>query len=202
MKQHLSLKTITALVIGLITGALTVTTVMGTYSDDGHTHSHDDTEESFHVHAGFLVIVDDKKVDLTDDKYMSVKGSVLSENVHLHDNKDEIIHFHAPGITLKTFLDSIGVPVTNDCFTFESTQYCSGEADILRLYVNGTDRTSELTTYTPLDNDRILLYYGTPDNPKIESYLNQVSDRACIYTGTCPERGTAPAEECGLTCEL
>jgi len=62
--------------------------------------------------------------------------------------------------------------------------------------------TSPITTYVPVDDDRILLYYGEATNTMIATYLENIPDDSCYYSGTCPERGVAPDEECGLTCEL
>jgi hypothetical protein len=70
------------------------------------------------------------------------------------------------------------------------------------LFVNGELFTSPITQYVPVDNDRILLYYGNYDLGTIQPYLDAIPNDACYYSGTCPERGIAPDEECGLTCEL
>jgi hypothetical protein len=133
---------------------------------------------------------------------MSTAKRILHPGVHLHDNNDSVIHFHAPGISLVTFLNSISFTLDESCFSIGETKYCNTATEKLLLYVNDIDRTTDIATYIPADNDRVLLYYGERDQATIEPWLSRVTDRACIYTGTCPERGTAPAEECGLTCEL
>jgi hypothetical protein len=70
------------------------------------------------------------------------------------------------------------------------------------LFVNGELYSAPYTEYEPVDDDSILLYYGDPQNESIQSYIEEIPDDSCYYSGTCPERGIAPPESCGLTCEL
>jgi hypothetical protein len=79
---------------------------------------------------------------------------------------------------------------------------CVSEGKELSLYVNGVEKSDQLESYVPSDEDKILLFYGTPLVEQINSSLEKITDDACIYSGTCPERGVAPSESCGLTCEL
>jgi hypothetical protein len=157
-------------------------------------HDHYDTE--VHVHADFAVYVNDKRLDLTSDKYQSVIEDEKSNDVHLHDGNDRVIHRHAEGITFANFLQTIGFILTNDCFTMDTGEiYCSNETDEIVLYVNNQP-------YITQEEDRVLLYVGPRNNPNLQSYLDSVTDEACIPSGTCLERGTPPVESCGLTCDL
>lgn len=59
-----------------------------------------------HYHAGFVVFQNNKKIDFSDFKYMSIKPCSLkneerltdeelqSEKGHLHDNIDDVVHVH------------------------------------------------------------------------------------------------------------
>ncbi|MBY0309758.1 hypothetical protein K2Q16_01280 [Patescibacteria group bacterium] len=204
MLQMLSLRTFIALLAGLIVGALTSAVLLPVFGYDrpylfSDTHEH---SEEYHTHADFLIVINDTKIDLSDKEYMSVAERILHAGVHLHDGNGKVIHFHAPHITLVEFLSSLGITLTSDCITIQNKLNCTGEETELLLYVNEEERTSELLTYVPNDEDRVLLYLGDPNNPSLSSYLDAVTDTSCIYSGTCPERGTAPAESCGLTCEL
>ena len=159
-------------------------------------------DDEVHVHSDFVIYINDEKVDLTDEKYQSSAEQILHKNVHLHDNEDNVVHRHAEGITFAEFLYSIGFTLTEDCFTSSGgTEYCANAENVLKLYVNGAE-SQEITKYIPQEENQVMLYYGTPNNPNLQSYLDSITDESCIYSGTCPERGVAPAESCGLTCEL
>lgn len=203
IKKHFPAK---PFIWGLIAGILVMRILLtGSIVDLSALASHDahyDANGEFHIHADFAAYINGQKLDLTAKKYMSAKNQVLAENVHLHDGKDNVIHFHAPGITLPVFFQSLGFTLTNDCFTTDQDKkYCTDDSHVLRLYVN-RQPVQDLAHYVPKDADQLLLYYGAPDSPDITKELDSVTDEACIYTGSCPERGIAPPESCGLTCTI
>lgn len=174
----------------------------------GHTeHSH--SEADYHIHADFLLVVDGYIVDLSLPKFMSTAERKLSDDVHLHDNDGTVVHMHAKGITFATFLKSFKfledrpMLLTDTCIELpEAGRICNDDENEVVLYVNDEVYKGNLTDYVPADLDRVLLYAGKRDKKTIEEYLGKVEDRACIFSGSCPERGIAPAESCGLTCEL
>jgi hypothetical protein len=154
-----------------------------------------------HVHADFRMYINDERIRFTDAKYQSEVGRKLADYIHFHDGSDEVIHRHANGITLAAFFDSLGLKLTNTCVTLDTgTSYCRGDDGELMLIVNGLP-VHDIEHYILADNDRILLYFGDPQNPHLTEYTHGVTDLACMYTGTCPERGTPPTEGCTLTCD-
>lgn len=160
------------------------------------------SSDEVHVHSDFMMYLNDERVRFTDDKYQSYKDHVMMEDFHFHDGSDEVIHRHADGLTLAVFLGSLGYTFTQDCLTNDAGAiFCADDKNVLRLYVNN-QIIEDVTSYIPQDSDRILVYYGTPDNPKLADYLSEITSNACIYSYTCPEKGTPPPESCGLTCEL
>ncbi len=163
-------------------------------------HTHESTE--VHVHSDFLFIANGERVRFNDDRYQSATGHVLLEDMHFHDHDDNVIHRHADGLTLGVFFESLGVTLTNDCITLDTSEaYCTNDENKFLVFVNG-ERNDSPSTYINQENDQILFYYGPEDVQKIEQYMHEVSSDACIYSYTCPERGTPPPEACGLTCEL
>lgn len=159
-------------------------------------------KEETHVHADFLVSIHGTKADFTAERYQSSKSDVKHPNMHLHDGIDTMLHRHAPGITLGSFFDSIGITLTAECLTLDTgVKYCSDSNNQLRLIVNG-ELHSDPASYIIEEADRILLFYGNENAEDIAAIEKTVSDEACIYSGTCPERGTPPQESCGITCEI
>lgn len=155
-----------------------------------------------HVHGDFRMYIGDDRIRFTDDKYQSSTEETHHVSLHFHDGNDEVIHRHADGVTLADFFDSLGMTLTNDCLTLDTEKkYCTDNINTLQLLVNGTN-VSDVTSYIFAEEDRILVYYGDINNPKLPEYIAGVTDIACMYSGTCPERGTPPTESCGLTCEV
>ena len=158
--------------------------------------------DEVHIHADFAIYINNERMDLTDNRYQSYSGHVLSEGVHLHDNEDKVIHVHAEDISLMDFLETLDIYMSKTCLTLDTgNNYCEDDRYVLELYVN-KEIVENINDYEPKDEDQIMIYYGLVDNVKINQYLNSLTNDSCIYSGTCSERGIAPPESCGLTCEL
>jgi hypothetical protein len=200
-----NLQPILAGVMGMIIGGVSTSIVFGTFAPHEHFDRHpiaDPTSGEYHVHADFHIVIKDALVDLSTDNYMTTAGQELHPDAHLHDGEGDVKHIHAEGITFSEFLQSLGITVTNECITYDSETFCTDDTYILSLYVENELYAGEIKDYIPVDDERILLYYGTRDNQNLPAYLEAVPDDSCFYSGTCPERGVAPPESCGLTCEL
>jgi hypothetical protein len=160
------------------------------------------TDTEVHVHGDFRLYIGDTRIRFTDPKYQSTPEHTHHVSLHFHDGNDEVIHRHANGVTLSDFFASLGMKLTNECLTLDTgKEYCTTETEKLILILNG-ERTSAIEDYSINEEDRILVYYGNPTNPNLDGYISGVTDMACMYSGTCPEKGTPPTESCGLTCEV
>ena len=160
------------------------------------------SDTKVHVHGDFQMYLNDERIRFTDDKYQSSAEQTHHASLHFHDGNDEVIHRHANGVTLKQFFESIKIDVTNDCITMDTAEkFCNDDTRQVQLFVNGT-LTEDVDSYIFAEEDRILLYYGNPQNQNISKYIAGITDLSCMYSGTCPERGTPPTESCGLTCEV
>jgi hypothetical protein len=153
-----------------------------------------------HVHADFAVYMNGNKLDFSQTEYQSSVGHEKDEHVHLHDGDGKVVHRHAKGVTFAQFLQSVDHTLTDECFTTDTKeQYCTNASSTLAFYVNGTP--ADKTTYVPQEEDKILLTYG-PEGVDVKDQLASITDESCIHTGTCPERGAAPVESCGITCDV
>lgn len=202
---------ITRLEVVAFVAGLFVSIIIGSFfnyiDQRNHADSHDTHpivdpfDSQYHVHADFHIVVRDTLVSLDDDMFQTTSQQELHDGAHLHDNNGDVKHIHAEDVTFTEFLDSLEITLTDSCLTLDN-EYCSNEAEEVLLFVNGERYTSSLTEYVPVDDDSILLYYGVNDMGTIQPFIDTVPDDACYYSGTCPERGVAPPESCGETCEL
>ncbi len=148
--------------------------------------------KEFHEHADIKIYLEGNLVDLSQKKYQSNEDQRLDPSVHLHDNNGDIVHAHEKGITLNRFFTSLDMQFTDVCFVLDTNeQYCSDENNTLQLYVNGKEQR-KMERYIFDDLDQILIFYGN----KVGQLVESVTDRACIYSAQCPERGEAPEEGC------
>lgn len=149
-----------------------------------------------HWHFGLSLVLNDKKIDLSLPKYQSTDEVKLDEMAHLHDGNGSIVHVHQTGVTLERFFKSIGMDMTSGCFTTDTGEkLCNTNTKEIAVYVNG-EKEPRGSTYEPQDLDRILVIYGPTENLTLSTWITSVSDDACIYSKTCPERGSPPDESC------
>lgn len=114
---------------------------------------------------------------------------------HLHDGNALVVHRHKPGQSIGEFLEAIDITATNQCLTLDDgTSMCNESGKRWQMFVNGTEQPFDLS-YVFADLDQILLTYG-PTEEQVTEQLQSLSDDACLYSQTCPERGTPPVENC------
>lgn len=173
----------------LIAGSLALIVILGIV----YAYAPTETTKT-HEHIDFAVFLDGVRYNFSQERFMS--GDVeLSEIVHLHDMKGNIIHKHAKGITLGYFFGTLGMKFNSTCFVVDGAEYCSNEGSTLRMFVNGK-QNYDFDNYKLNDLDRILITYGDETTAQIAEQVSSVGNEACIQSGKCPERGTAPEESC------
>lgn len=199
----LSWSTLLAFIAGL-TSALLAGFVLASPEPNPNYSTAGIANDGVHVHADFLLYLDHERYRFTDDHYQSTSEELQHDHLHLHNNNDQVIHRHAAEQTFADFLDSLGYHLTEDCLTTDTEEtFCTNHEtnQQLQIYVNGTVIDNH-TEYIFADEDKILVYYGNPNDERVTTYLDEITDDACLHSGTCPERGVAPPEECGITCEI
>lgn len=125
---------------------------------------------STHAHASILVMVNDRMIDFCKSAYM-----LKSDIVHFEDNDCHTIHKHATGVTVATFLKTIGVIATSDCLSVEGVSYCREGPRRVRAVYNGVEIAPEELRYREIkNNDHVLINYGADDELKLKFKYNQV----------------------------
>lgn len=196
-----NLKPLFAFIAGLAVSGI-IGFILLANSDGDASHPIANATEEVHVHADFLFYIGNERIRLTAEEFQSTAEHLKHKSIHIHDGNDAVLHRHAEGTTFADLINSLGFNLTNDCLTMtDGTKHCSDENDKLMLIVKG-ELVPDITSYIFAEEDEILLYFGDPTNPRIGEYADNVSKDACIYSGTCPERGVPPPENCGLTCEV
>ena len=98
-------------------------------------------------------------------------------------------------MTLPDFFGTLGITISNDCVAVDGRSYCGATGDVVEYYVNNI-RQEAIDKYIIADEDRILITVNPSGQQAIEQQLQSVTDEACIYSETCPERGSPPTEGC------
>lgn len=157
-----------------------------------------------HTHADFAVWIEGKKIDFSQELYMSgssKEGEDHSQDhhmsLHLHDGNGAVIHRHKPGLTLGDFFNSLpGIRYRENEFLFMDCLGCAHAEGTYqtKLFVNG-EESPEGSVYVFSDIDRIVIT-DTTDPALRRAEVRDLTDEACLYSRTCPERGDPPTENC------
>lgn len=165
-----------------------------------------------HTHADFAVFIRGQEWDFAAAKYQSdhIDDSDTAEPehvevsdhhkdpyLHLHDGVGTVVHRHKPGLTLLDFFRSLGWTwdAASRCFVPDTgTPICDSANEKWRLVINGAEQPFELN-YAFADLDKLLLSFDSPV-ADLSGQIAHLTDDACLYSRTCPQRGTPPVENC------
>ena len=159
-----------------------------------------------HTHADFAIWVGGKQMDFSGAQYMSHEArngqpeKKLDTYFHMHDGNGHVIHRHKPGLPLRLFLQTnlglkiVPAPSNSQCLIAASGSqaYCLSQE--LRMFVNGKEVPTD-PQYVFQDGDQILFTDAQRKND-VDQELQSMTNDACLYSRTCPERGKAPTENC------
>ncbi len=163
----------------------------------------------YHTHADFKVYLDGAAVNFSQARYMSTDNYSLDKKVHLHDMDGDIIHHHAKNVTMAYFFNTLNMTYNSTCFVTDntdiSTAHCDSQNETLRMFVrhSGGNWTAvaDGPDYVFMDLDQILITYG-PIGADVSAEEATVTDKACIESQKCPERGNATDLTCaGDVCQ-
>src|SRR5262249_44337390 len=116
-----------------------------------------------------------------------------SPRAHLHDMDGDVIHHHARNVTMSEFFRSLGMDLTDSCFGLDNgSSFCDNGNESLRMFVLHRDGEREQVdrpaSFVCGDLDKLLITYG-PRGSDVSAQEASVTDKACIQSGKCPERG-------------
>lgn len=134
------------------------------------------TGEKVHEHADLALYVNGKRVLLQDRPEYFEKDP----DIHSHKDTEEVIHKHKTGVTLGQLIDSWKANLPTE----------------VSWSVNGKKQTDNWRAYEFKDLDRISMSFSTTVVEISDKQLSEVTDRACVYSEKCPERGKPPTENC------
>jgi len=135
----------------------------------GHTMADD------HQHASILVKIFGDKFDFSLPSYQ-----IRSSWIHFEGNDGNTIHRHSKGIELGYLFDTLSLGLSTECFVFQDKrEFCTNDDYTLKFYING-NQVPDIQDYVIMDNDRILLSYGSEDTDEIKEQLMELESQELI----------------------
>ena len=130
---------------------------------------------SDHAHAAIVVFIDDIHLNFGLKQFQ-----MSSKYIHFENHNPYLVHRHATGVPLDILFTSLGIKVTPDCIMLNNRDssvnngsFCTDENKFLVFYINGKKYLSNISTYVPKHNDRIMISFG--DNRLISTHLEYLN---------------------------
>ena len=116
-----------------------------------------------HENISLLVRIFGDKFDFTGSAYQ-----IKSSYIHFEGREGNTIHRHSSGVTMGYFFETLGITLTDECYTFpDGREFCINEDYSLKFYINH-EQVPSILDYVANQNDRILVSYGNETPEQIE----------------------------------
>ena len=184
------------LVVAIV--ALSLALLLG--GDDGHAIEEPascvigtpgcELRQPVHWHADFALYIRGERFDFSDEQFLSGGSDDhhLSENVHIHEPRFNIVHIHLEQTTWHEFFNTLGIGLSDRCLTLpEEEPLCNSETERLSFFLNGV-QIDDITFADITDIDRVLISFGSESEAELAQQLASVTDDACIVSGLCLDR--------------
>lgn len=150
-------------------------------------------EESVHLHADLRMVLDGRTLDFNQERYFE-----RDEGVHFHAGSVPVVHVEEEGIAWGDFLATHGMTLEDACLSLETGErYCAGEGKELRFFINNV-RIDTFADLPIADLQRVLIFFGSPDEKTVQAELGKVTADACVQSGNCFGRDEEEAKAAEL----
>lgn len=155
--------------------------------------------QDVHWHADFALVIEGEMFDFSDAEYVSDVDEEIHEYLHIHPERYSVVHVHREASTWREFFGTFGWTLSDTYLEFEDgTRIENDGENTWKFFVNGV-RVDSVMFLDISDLQRTLIVYG-PETPEeaLEMYWPQVTDQACVVSGSCADRidPNEPPEPC------
>lgn len=174
ISSQITKKRLLLLLMGFILGFLTLLTVrVIAYEPAAPTH----------YHANFALYVNGQKDEFKSFTfYEEIQACSAGEGepkarVHMHDQKNGLIHVHAEGVTWGHFFANLGYGLTDKALVTDDGVFSPTESAKLTFLING-EPVGAVANRLIKSTDRLLINYGSEDTTTLKQRFDAVSTDA------------------------
>ena len=125
-----------------------------------------------HIHASMLVRIFGDKFDFSLPNYQ-----IKTSWIHFENQDGDTVHRHASGVELEFLFNSMNIGLDENCFTFpDGREFCTNEDYSLKYFINHK-QVNDIRDYVVMEEDRILISYGSEDQDAIEQQLSELDSQ-------------------------
>lgn len=130
---------------------------------------------SEHSHAAILV-----KIFGDTFEFSSPAFQIKSSWIHFEGRDGSTIHKHATGVDLGYLFETLAIGLDDQCYVFpDGKSFCTDDSYTLKFFVN-REQVPDIRDYEIMEDDKILITFGSETPEEIEAYLLQLDQQELI----------------------
>lgn len=145
-------------------------------------------KKEVHYHANFAVFVDGERLPFDSfmfyEEVQSCGGDEINNpkiRVHMHDQKNYLLHVHDSGATWGHFFANLGMTAGDTVFKTDKDTFVEGVDDTqIRYRLNG-DEVQTIANRTIGSEDTLLVSIGSPTDEDLQNQYDQIIRDAAEY---------------------
>ncbi len=145
-------------------------------------------KKEVHYHANFAVFVDGERLPFDNflfyEEVQSCGGDEVNNpkiRVHMHDQKNYLLHVHDNGATWGHFFANLGMTAGDTLFKTDKETFVESADDVqIRYELNGNE-VQTIANRTISSEDTLLVSIGTPTDEDLQDQYTQITRDAAEY---------------------
>lgn len=144
-------------------------------------------EQKTHYHANFALYINGER-DLFDSFVFYEEVSACTKEyvsspksrVHMHDNKNDLVHVHDNAVTWGHFFSNLGYTLADGVLIRSGNVY-SETSSLKFSYILNGQRVSSISDKLINSGDTLLISYGSESDESIKQKYSQISNDSLVY---------------------
>ena len=130
---------------------------------------------SEHSHAAILVKIFGDTFEFSGPAFQ-----IKSSWIHFEGRDGSTIHKHATGVDLGYLFETLSIGLDDQCYIFpDGKSFCTNEDYTLKFFIN-REQVSDIRDYEIMEDDRILIQFGSETDEETEEHLRQLDSQELI----------------------
>lgn len=141
-----------------------------------------------HYHANFAVFVDGKRLPFDSflfyEEVQSCGGDEVDNpkiRVHMHDQKNYLLHVHDNGATWGQFFANLGMTAGDTLFKTDKATFVEGVDEVIVRYKLNSEEVQTIANRTINSEDTLLISIGNPTDADLQNQYDQITRDAAEY---------------------
>lgn len=145
-------------------------------------------KKEVHYHANFAVFVDGVRLPFDSfnfyEEVQSCGGDEVNNpkiRVHMHDQKNYLVHVHDNGVTWGHFFANISMTAGDTLFKTDKATFVEGVDDVAIRYKLNGEEVQTIANRTISSEDTLLVSIGNSTNDDLQNQYAQITRNAAEY---------------------